>query len=103
MSRIDLKVHLEQFYTASPDNIAIVEVPPLHFLMAEGQGDPRTAKAFQQAAQTLFRLSRTLRFMLTEERGVDYGVMPLEALWCADDEQTVCAQGGAGTDGSGLS
>lgn len=85
MTKIDLKKDLKQFYNASADQIAIVEVPPLHFLMAEGQGDPNSAPAFQQAAETLFRLSFTLKFMVRKEHGVDYTVMPLEGLWCADD------------------
>jgi hypothetical protein len=85
LTKIDLKKDLKQFYTASADNISIVEVPSLHFLKAEGQGDPNTSPAFQQAAETLFRLSYTLKFMLKKEQGLDWTVMPLEGLWCADD------------------
>jgi hypothetical protein len=85
MTKIDLKKDLKQFYAASADTISVVEVPPLHFLMAGGQGDPNTAPAFQQATETLFRLSYTLKFMLKKEQGLDYAVMPLEGLWCADD------------------
>jgi hypothetical protein len=85
MAKIDLKKDLKQFYTASADSISIVEVPPLHFLMAQGQGDPNTSPVFQQAAATLFRLSYTLKFMLKKEQGLDWTVMPLEGLWSADD------------------
>jgi hypothetical protein len=85
VTKIELKKDLKQFYTASADTIAIVEVPPLHFLMAEGQGDPNTSMAFQQAAETLFWLSYTLKFMLKKEQGLDWTVMPLEGLWCSDD------------------
>jgi hypothetical protein len=85
MTRIDLKKDLRQFYTASADEIALVEVPPLRYLMAAGQGDPNTAPAFQQAAQTLFRLSFALKFRLKKEQGLDFTVMPLEGLWDADD------------------
>jgi hypothetical protein len=85
VAKVDLKKDLKQFYTASADTISIVEVPPLHFLKAEGQGDPNTSPAFQQATETLFRLSYTLKFMLKKEQGLDWTVMPLEALWCADD------------------
>jgi hypothetical protein len=85
MTKIDLKKDLKQFYTASPHRVAIVEVPPLPFLMAQGQGDPNTSSAFQQATETLFRLPYTLKFMLKKEQGPDYVVMPLECLWWADD------------------
>ncbi|MFZ2088575.1 MAG: GyrI-like domain-containing protein [Desulfobaccales bacterium] len=85
MDKIDLKKDLKQLYSASADTIGIIEVPPLKYLMAEGQGDPNTAPAFQQAAETLFRLSYTLKFMMKKEQGLDWTVMPLEGLWCADD------------------
>jgi hypothetical protein len=85
VTKVDLKKDLKQFYAASADTISIVEVPPLHFLMAQGQGDPNTSPAFQQATETLFRLSYTLKFMLKKEQGPDWTVMPLEGLWCADD------------------
>ena len=85
MGKIDLKKNFKQLYTASPDQIAIVDVPPLHFLMAEGTGDPNTAPAFQHATETLFRLSFSLKFMLKKGQGLDYAVMPLEGLWRADD------------------
>jgi hypothetical protein len=85
VAKIDLKRDLKQFYTASADTISLVEVPPLHYLKAEGQGDPNTSPEFQQAAETLFRLSYTLKFMLKKEQGLDWTVMPLEGLWCAED------------------
>ncbi|MEJ2091130.1 MAG: GyrI-like domain-containing protein [Syntrophobacterales bacterium] len=92
MTKIDLKKDLKQFYTASADTIALVEVPPLRFLMAEGNGDPNSAPAFQQAAETLFRLSYTLKFMVKKEQRQDYTVMPLEGLWGGNDH-SACALG----------
>ena len=85
MSKIDLKKNFKQLYTASAEEIAIVDVPPLHFLMAEGKGDPNTVPAFQHAIETLFRLSYAIKFMLKKEQALDYVVMPLEGLWWADD------------------
>ena len=93
MTKIDLKKDLKQFYTAFTDQISLVEVPPLRFLMAQGQGDPNTAPAFQQATETLFRLSYTLKSMVKKEQGQDYTVMPLEGLWCADGDLTACTEG----------
>lgn len=85
MTKIDLKKDLKQLYSASPDKVALVDVPPLTYLMAQGQGDPNTSSAFQQATETLFRISYTLKFMLKKEQGADWAVMPLEGLWSADD------------------
>jgi hypothetical protein len=85
MAKIDLKKDLKQFYTAKAETISMLEIPPLHFLKAEGQGDPNTSPAFQQAAETLFRVSYNLKFMLKKEQGLDWTVMPLEGLWSAAD------------------
>jgi|UniRef100_A0A7V6A153 hypothetical protein len=85
MNKSPLKKALQQFYTASADAISMVEVPPLHFLKAEGQGDPNTSPEFQSAAETLFRLSCTLKLLLKKEQGLDWTVMPLEGLWSAED------------------
>lgn len=85
MSKIDLKKDLKPLYTASSNEIILVNVPRLHFLMIDGQGDPNTAPQFQEATETLFSVSYTLKFMVKKAQGLDYAVMPLEGLWWADD------------------
>jgi hypothetical protein len=85
MAKIDLKKSLKHLYQASAKEAALVEVPRLHYLQVEGRGDPNTAPAFPQAAEALFRVSYTLKFMVKKEQGQDYAVMPLEGLWYAED------------------
>ena len=86
MKKLDLKKQWKQFYGAKAGVIAVVDVPPLTYLMVDGEGDPNTAKTFQEAIEALFSLSYTLKFTLKKSpRAIDYGVMPLEALWWADD------------------
>lgn len=54
--------------------------------MLDGEGDPNTSQAFQDAIGVLYPLSYTLKFMIKKgEIGIDYGVLPLEGLWWADD------------------
>jgi len=54
--------------------------------MIDGEGDPNTSQAFQDAVEALFSISYTLKFMIKKgKEGIDYGVMPLEGLWWADD------------------
>jgi hypothetical protein len=53
--------------------------------MIDGEGDPNTSKGFQEAVEVLFSLSYTLKFMIKKGKAIDYGVMPLEGLWWADD------------------
>lgn len=62
----------------------LVRVPPLSFLMVDGQGDP-TETAFAEAVQALYGLSFTLKFGLKKDLGLVYRVGPLEGLWWADD------------------
>jgi hypothetical protein len=86
MEKIDFKKQLKHLYAPSARKVEIVEVPPMNFLMVDGEGDPNTAKAFSDAIEALYPVAYTLKFMVKKgAAGVDYGVMPLEALWWADD------------------
>ncbi len=86
MKKIDYKKELKHLYKPSPKKVEIVEVPQMNFLMIDGQGDPNTSQEFQDAVETLYSLSYTLKFMIKKGASeIDYGVLPLEGLWWADD------------------
>jgi hypothetical protein len=86
MTKLDLKKHWKRLYEAKPGAIVTVDVPSLTYLMVDGEGDPNTSTSFQEAIEALFTLSYTLKFSLKKSpRAIDYGVMPLEGLWWADD------------------
>ena len=86
MEKIDFKKELKHLYKPSVQKVDIVEVPQMNFLMIDGEGDPNTSQSFQNAIDVLYPLSYTLKFMVKKgEIGVDYGVLPLEGLWWADD------------------
>jgi len=86
MEKLDLKKQWKHLYGAKPGAIVTVDVPALTYLMVDGEGDPNTSKAFQEAVEALYSLSYTLKFTLKKSpRAIDYGVMPLEGLWWADD------------------
>lgn len=57
----------------------------MHFLMADGTGDPNTSNDYKEIVEALFGLSYTLKFASKRQLGKDYTVMPLEGLWTADD------------------
>ncbi|MEJ2748488.1 MAG: GyrI-like domain-containing protein, partial [Anaerolineae bacterium] len=66
--------------------VVVVDVPAMKFLMIDGAGNPNTSSTFQEATEALFAVSYGLKFMIKKgEQQVDYGVMPLEGLWWADD------------------
>jgi hypothetical protein len=86
MDKIDYKKALYPLYQPSTKEVTVVEVPTMHFLMLDGQGDPGTSAAFSAGMETLFALSYTLKFMIKKgPLALDYGVMPPEGLWWADD------------------
>jgi len=86
MKKIDFKKELKHLYGVSAKKVEAVEVPQMNFLMIDGEGDPNTAESYGNAIEALYSLSYALKFMVKKgEWGIDYGVMPLEGLWWADD------------------
>ena len=84
MKTIDLKKTLKPYYTASAAKPSLVDVPALSALMVDGIGDPN-APAFAEAIGTLYSVAYTLKFTFKKERAIDYPVMALQGLWCAED------------------
>jgi hypothetical protein len=86
MEKIDLKKVLGDLYRPSAKEVGLVDVPTMNFLMVDGEGDPNTATAYAEAIEALFAMSYTLKFAVKKgDLAIDYGVMPLEGLWWADD------------------
>jgi len=86
MEKIDFKKKLKHLYKPSATKVEIVDVPQMNFLMIDGKGDPNTSKSFSDAIESLYPVAYTLKFMVKKgDMGIDYGVLPLEALWWADD------------------
>jgi len=86
MEKIDYMKQLNHLYAPSAKKVELVDVPKMNFLMIDGEGNPNTSQAFKDAVEALFSLSYTLKFMIKKgEMGVDYGVLPLQALWWSDD------------------
>jgi hypothetical protein len=86
MKKIDYKKEMKHLYNAPAKNPVIVDVPQMNFLMINGEGDPNISERFKGSVEALFGLSYTLKFMIKKSNlQIDYGVMPLEGLWWADD------------------
>jgi len=86
MKRIDYKKELQHLYRPSARKVETVVVPAMNFLMIDGEGDPNSSEDFQDAINALYPLAYALKFMVKKGAiGIDYGVMPLEGLWWADD------------------
>ena len=100
MDRLDLRKQLKHLYQPSAKRVEVVDVPELKFAMVDGAIEPDCAPgsslAFQQAIEALYGISFTLKFASKErsEDPIDYSVMPLEALWWAEDGQFDISQPG---------
>lgn len=83
LDKVDFKKELKDLY--APKKMSIIDVPEMSYLMIDGSGDPGTSQDYMDAIQTLYPVSYALKFMIKKGKGIDYGVMPLEGLWWADD------------------
>ncbi|MCE5176963.1 GyrI-like domain-containing protein [bacterium] len=81
MAAPDLPSAWKSPYSPSAKQPTLVEVPPLQCLMIDGKEDPNTSTAYQQALETLYAVSYTLKFAIKKASGPSYRVMPLEGLW----------------------
>lgn len=72
-------------YSARSGTFEIVTVPVMQFLMIDGRGDPNTAQTYGDALRTLYPVAYALKFFSRNELDRDHVVMPLEALWWAED------------------
>ena len=84
MAKIDFKKEYKTLYKA-PDEPTLVKVPPLSYLMIDGQGDPNTAPLYAESVGTLYKLAYAIRFLMRDDHGLAFGVMPLEGLWWVEE------------------
>lgn len=84
MEKIDFKKAYKDLYRPSQKPIDIV-VPSMNFIMIDGQGDPNTEPAFQEAVKALYAVAFTIKMLpkkgIIPEGFFDYVVPPLEGLW----------------------
>jgi hypothetical protein len=86
MDKIDFKKEYKNLFNPPSKEVVIVEVPSFSYLMVDGSGNPNTSQAYKDAVETLFGVSYALKFMVKKgKQAVDFGVLPLEGLWWADN------------------
>jgi hypothetical protein len=81
---VDVKREIPS-YRAKAGVFDVIDVPPLHYLMIDGAGDPNTSSEYAAALASLYPLAYALKFFSKRQLERDYTVPPLEALWWADD------------------
>lgn len=84
MEKVDFRKSLKHLYGATA-TVSLVEVPPMQFVMVDGEGNPNTAPAYGKAIEWLYSTSYGMKFASKAQLARDYVVPPLEGLWWADD------------------
>ncbi len=85
MQKIDYKKEMKHLYKPSKKQADQVEISAMNYLMIDGKGDPNTSQEFQDAIATLYPVAYAIKFYFKKNKDIDYGVMPLEGLWWAED------------------
>ena len=83
--KIDFKKELKDIYSPKPGQFTLVEIPAMQYLMVDGVGDPNKVLEYQQAVESLFSVSYTLKFHSKKVLSRDYVVPPLEGLWWSNN------------------
>jgi hypothetical protein len=85
MEKINLLKLSGKLYSPSPNKVSVVDLPGINSISLDGEGDPNVSENFQNAVETLYSVSYTLKNMIKKSSlEIDYSVMPLEALWWTD-------------------
>lgn len=82
--KLDLKKELDS-YRARRGEFRVVDVAPQQYLMVDGNGDPNTSSQYADALAALYPVAYKLKFASKRDLDRDHVVMPLEALWWAED------------------
>ena len=61
MTKVDLKKQISA-YSATAGQLAVVDVPPLQYLMVDCHGDPTTSTAYRDAVTSVYPLAYKLTF-----------------------------------------
>lgn len=87
---IDLRTgDLRKHYSANATRPIIVDVPDLLVLALNGEGDPATSHAWQDAVASLVALAWAVRATVkASDPAMEFKVMPLEGVWTLPDELT---------------
>jgi hypothetical protein len=85
MAKKDLSKELQALYFPSAKEPVLVNVPSMGYAVVDGEGDPNTSKDFQEAIEALYGVAYTAKFAAKKAGLRDFVVMPLEALWWAED------------------
>ncbi len=77
---------LKILYKSTRKTPFFVDVPRMNYITYDGKGHP-SGEDFQEACNSLFSLSYTIKFKIARLKGFDYKVNPLEVNWFLDKKE----------------
>ena len=92
MNKVDYKKLYKDIYQpkTKPE---LITVPPIQYVVVEGQGDPNTSEDYQEAIRLLYGLSYTIKMSKMTNQKIEgyfeYVVPPLEGFWWSQGETNV--------------
>lgn len=93
LAKLDLKGDLRPLYAAGVTP-RFVDIPCLPYLMLDGHGDPSTTAEYAVAVSSIYAMAYALRTAVRHQGdGVDFAIMPLEALWWSAQKLPASAAG----------
>lgn len=87
MDKLDFKKRDKAFYTGKVGRFDRLTVPPMKYLMIDGEGGP-VSDSYPPSLAALYGLSYGLKFLSKTEFEKDFVVGPLQGLWWAEDMDT---------------
>ena len=85
MEKLNLiKAEYSAIYTAKSEP-SLLDVPALSAFAVDGEGDPNGSALFEAATAALYSCAYGIKMGMKKAGAADWGVMPLEGEWWADD------------------
>ncbi|MFX1236929.1 MAG: GyrI-like domain-containing protein [Promethearchaeota archaeon] len=83
-AKVDFKKSMKKIFQPKANEVVVVDVPKMAYLIIDGQGSPGECQEYIDAMAALYSVSYKVKFM-SKAQGKDYVVPPSEGLWWADD------------------
>ena len=79
-AKLELRKTMKEFYNPPAGEVVLVKLPPLKYIMVDGEGEPG-GESFQQAMGAIYNIAYTMKFRSKRLLKKDYDMMAPEGLW----------------------
>jgi hypothetical protein len=92
MEKIDYRIIYKHLYQPKPGKVEFLTIPPMKFLMIDGEGNPNTSTDYADVISALYTIAYTLKFKIKKTKSIDYNLLASEGLWWMDDMDLFSAE-----------